>query len=218
MTTPRSTTPEGGAASGGRGRFGLSSTGRGPGSGFGAVGAIAGVLLVALVVGGVVWSAASGNAPPSQRPHIFGGSLVLDDYRPLTVIDLATGEVTVQLEGVYAQVGATNYGDVEAVATSAGTTLVNRQTGAFNMLGSDDYVLGPSDNGISLGALTGARGAAGFADGDATYIVRYGPTSTVSLVDASTAEAGAAALAARPNHPVRPPRWLQKARDLCKAP
>ena len=51
---------------------------------------------------------------------------MLDDYRPLTVIDLATGEVTVQLEGVYSQVGATNYGDVEAVATGAGTTLVNR--------------------------------------------------------------------------------------------
>ena len=102
-----------------------------------------------------MWAAATGKAPASQKPKIFGGSLVLDDYRPLTVIDLATGEVTVQLEGVYAQVGATNYGDVQAVATEDGTTLVNRRTGTFNMLGNDDYVLGPTNNGISLGRLAG---------------------------------------------------------------
>ena len=75
--------------------------------------------------GGLVWSATTGQAPPSQHPTIFGGSLVLDDYRPLTVIDLATGAVTVQLEGVYAQVGASSYSDVEAVATTAGCCLLS---------------------------------------------------------------------------------------------
>ena len=190
MTTPRSTTPSG-VTPPGRDRFGLSNPARRTGTGFGAIGTVAGVLLIALVVGGIVWAAATGSAPASQKPRIFGGSLVLDDYRPLTVIDLATGEVTVQLEGVYTQVGASNYGQVQAVPTGGGTTLVNRRTGTFNMLGNDDYVLGPSDNGISLGPLTGATAAAGFADGTSTYILRYGPTSTVSLVDSSTAQAGA---------------------------
>jgi hypothetical protein len=119
MTTPRSTTPSG-VTPPGRDRFGLSNPARRTGTGFGAIGAVAGVLLIALVVGGIVWAAATGSAPASQKPRIFGGSLVLDDYRPLTVIDLATGEVTVQLEGVYTQVGASNYGQVQAVPTGGG--------------------------------------------------------------------------------------------------
>ncbi len=217
MTTPRSTTPAG-ATPPGRDRFGLSSSARRPGNSFGAAGIVAGAILIALVVGGIVWSAATGKAPASQRPHIFGGSLVLDDYRPLTVIDLATGEVTVQLEGVYAQVGATNYSDVQAVATAEGTTLVNRKTGTFNMLGNDDYVLGPPDNGISLGPLAGASTAAGFADGTSTYIVRYGSTSTVSLVDPATAEAGAEALATRSAHPVRPLGFTHLTSRLAQLP
>ncbi len=216
MTTPRSTPA--GVTAPGRDRFGLSSSGCRPGGGFGALGTVAGVVLIALVVGGIVWAAATGKAPASQKPQIFGGSLVLDDYRPLTVIDLATGEVTVQLEGVYSQVGATNYGDVEAVATGAGTTLVNRRTGAFNMLGNDDYVLGPADNGISLGHLPGASAAAGFADGSSTYIVRYGPSSTVSLVDAATAQAGAEALATRSAHTVRPLGFIHVTSRLADQP
>ena len=208
MTTPRSTAPSSDAAPKGRDRFGLSSAGP-QRTGFGAVGAVAGLVLISLAVGGIVWTAATGKAPPSQQPRIFGGSLVLDDYRPLTVIDLATGQVTVQLEGIYAQVGAMNYGDVEAVATSAGTTLVNRNSGTFNMLGKDDYVLGPSSNGISLGPLAGEVGAAGFSAGASTYILRYGPKSTVSLVDSATALAGAQALAGRSGRPVRPLGFIE---------
>ena len=216
MTTPRSTPA--GVTAAGRDRFGQSSSGRRPGSSFGAIGALAGVVIIALVVGGIVYAAATGKAPASQKPKIFGGSLVLDDYRPLTVIDLATGEVTVQLEGVYAQVGATNYGDVQAVATGDGTTLVNRRTGTFNMLGNDDYVLGPTNNGISLGGLPGASGAAGFSDGSSTYILRYGPTSTVSLVDSSTAVAGAQALATRSAHTVRPLGFVHVTSRLADVP
>ncbi len=216
MTTPRSTPA--GVTAAGRDRFGQSSSGRRPGSSFGAIGALAGVVIIALVVGGIVWAAATGKAPASQKPKIFGGSLVLDDYRPLTVIDLATGEVTVQLEGVYAQVGATNYGDVQAVATEDGTTLVNRRTGTFNMLGNDDYVLGPTNNGISLGGLPGASRAAGFSDGSSTYILRYGPTSTVSLVDSSTAVAGAQALATRSAHTVRPLGFVHVTSRLANVP
>ena len=216
MTTPRSTPA--GVTAAGRDRFGQSSSGRRPGSGFGAIGALAGVGLIALVVGGIVWAAATGKAPASQKPKIFGGSLVLDDYRPLTVIDLATGEVTVQLEGVYAQVETTNYGDVQAVATEDGTTLVNRRTGTFNMLGNDDYVLGPTNNGVSLGGLPGASGAAGFSDGSSTDILRYGPTSTVSLVDSSTAVAGAQALATRSAHTVRPLGFVHVTSRLANVP
>ena len=161
MTMPRPTAPNSDAAPKGRDRFGLSSAGGPQRTGFGALGAVVGLLVITLAVGGIVWTAATGKAPPSLRPRIFGGSLVLDDYRPLTVIDLATGQVTVQLEGIYAQVGAMNYGGVEAVATSAGTTLVNRSTGTFNMLGKDDYVLGPLSNGISLGRSRGKPGPPG---------------------------------------------------------
>ena len=148
MTTPRAPASPASVAPRRRSMFGLASSSSRRGASFGALGAVTGVVACVVVVGGLMWSAATGQAPASRHPTIFGGSLVLDDYRPLTVIDLATGAVTVQLEGVYAQVGASTYADVEAVPTSAGTMLVNRATGAFNMLGQDNYVLGPPTNGI----------------------------------------------------------------------
>src|ERR1039457_3463772 len=155
MKTSRAPASPPSVGPGRRSVFGLAATSGPRGSSFGAIGAATGVLASVLVVGGLVWSATTGQAPASQHPTIFGGSLVLDDYRPLTVIDLATGAVTVQLEGVYTQVGASTYAQVEAVPTRAGTILVNRATGAFNMLGKDNYVLGPPTNGISLGPLVG---------------------------------------------------------------
>ncbi len=204
MTTPRDSALFDLVSPTGPSRFGLPSAGERRAANFGAFGAAVGVLVSVLLIGGLVWSAATGQAPPSRHPTIFGGSLVLDDFRPLTVIDLATGAVTVQLEGVYAQVGASSYGQVEAVPTATGTMLVNRVTGSFNMLAKDNYVLGPTTNGISLGPLTRETGAAGFADGSATYIVRYAPDSTISLVDASTVVAGAQALAEGSHSSVRP--------------
>jgi hypothetical protein len=208
MTTPRASAIDPGGSDS-RSRFGLAGTSGHRDAKFGVVGAVVGALVATVLVGGLVWSAATGQAPPSQRPQIFGGSLVLDDYRPLTVIDLATGAVTVQLEGVNTQVGTTNYADVEAVGTTAGTMLVNRATGTFNMLGKDNYVLGPSASGISLGPLAGSTGATGLADGAAAYVVRYAPDSTVSLVDSATAEAGAAALASGSHHSVPPVGFAQ---------
>ncbi|HUC14636.1 MAG TPA: hypothetical protein VMS00_09315, partial [Acidimicrobiales bacterium] len=204
MTTPRDSALFDVVSPAGPSRFGLPSAGERRAANFGAFGAATGVLVSLLLIGGLVWSAATGQSPPSRHPTIFGGSLVLDDYRPLTVIDLATGAVTVQLEGVYAQVGATSYGEVEAVPTAAGTMLVNRATGSFNMLAKDNYVLGPPTNGISLGPLNHQTGAAGFPDGTATYIVRYAPDSTISLVDSSTVVAGAEALAEGLHRSVRP--------------
>ncbi len=196
-------TPQSNALPATRSTFGLPGE-RAQWSGFSPTTALLAVLVVVAVVGSLAWAAATGQAPPSRQPRVFGGSLVLDDYRPLTVVDVATGSVTVQLEGVYQQVSAPGYNDVQAVTTSAGTVLVNRLTGTFNMLGKDDYVLGPATSGISLGPLPGSHAAAGFADGQGAYIVRYGPRSTVSLVDATTVEAGAQAQATRSPRPVRP--------------
>ncbi len=204
MTTTRAPASPAPVVPGRRSMFGLASSSSRRGASFGALGAVTGVVASAVVVGGLLWSAATGQAPASRHPTIFGGSLVLDDYRPLTVVDLATGAVTVQLEGVYAQVGASTYAGVEAVTTGAGTLLVNRATGAFNMLGQDNYVLGPPSNGISLGPLPGETGAAGFADGAAAFIVRFAPHSTVSLVDASTVVLGAQALVAGGRRATRP--------------
>src|SRR5579875_3922838 len=126
---------------GGRIRFGLIAPENRAGvAPFGPGGAVAGVVVFLLVVGGLCWSAASGRPPPAERPSLFAGSLVLEDTRPLPVINVATAQVTVRLEGVDAQVGAAADGDVQAVRVDGGTVLVNRVSGSFNFLGADNYV------------------------------------------------------------------------------
>lgn len=178
---------------GGRGReaapgFSFGQRSRGPAEvpGFGRAGALIGLLGLLLVAGGFAWAAVGASVPPAEHPRLFGGSLVLEDQRPLTVIDLATGHVTIRLQGVYSQVGAAGYGDVEAVALGDGTLLVDRTTGTFNLLAKDDYLLDTAGPGVGLGPLAGSTGAGAFPSGDSAYIVRYAPRSTVSLVDAST--------------------------------
>lgn len=148
-----------------------------------------------------VLSAAAGQTTPARRPQLFGGSIVLDDVRPLVVLDPATAEVTVRLQDVFAQVGATNYGDVQAVPLTTGTLLVNRVTGTFNVLGKDDYALKRTGGGVGLGPLTATTGAQAIADGSSAYIVRYGPQSTVSLVGADTVQAAVRAAALSPEPP-----------------
>lgn len=171
--------------------FGERSAGSSGVPGFGRAGATIGVLATVVVLGGLAWAAVAATAPPAERPVVFGGSIVLEDQRPLTVIDLATGHVTIRLQGVYTEVGATGYGDVEAVALDDGTLLVDRATGTFNLLGKDDYLLDTSGPGVGLGPLDGSTGAGAFSAGSDAYIVRYAPRSTVSLVDASTVRQGA---------------------------
>ncbi|MGH9056857.1 MAG: fibronectin type III domain-containing protein [Acidimicrobiales bacterium] len=171
--------------------FGQPSSGRPHVPGFGRGGALAGVVVVAVLVGGLIWSAAAGQTAWAKHPHLFGGSLVLEDYRPLTVIDVATGQVTVRLQGVYSQVGATSFSEVEAVPVSAGTMLVNDKSGTFNLLGKDNYVLDAAGPGVGLGALPGSTGAGALATSTGAYIVRYGRSSTVSLVDEATVLQGA---------------------------
>jgi hypothetical protein len=167
-------------------RFGHQSTDTRLARPFGRVGGAIGAVLLLVVIGGLGWSAASGRPAAAQHPHVFGGSLVLGDTRPLTVIDVATAEITVRLEGVNAQVGAANYGDILPVPVSGGTMLVNRVSGSFNFLGSDDYVTDPHGPGVSLGALPGSAGALGLAAGSDAFVLRAGPRSTVSLVGPQT--------------------------------
>ena len=158
---------------------------------FGRGGSIAGVIAVVALLAGLFWAGASGRAATAAHPRIFGGSLVLEDQRPLTVIDVARAEVTVRLQGIDAQVGALSYGEVQAVPVSSGTLLVDRKTGTFNLLGRDNYVVDVAGPGVGLGTLRGSTAAGALPTGASAYIIRYGPRSTVSLVDESTVLAGA---------------------------
>lgn len=162
---------------------------------FGRAGLLAGILALVVVLGGLVWSAASGRPPAAQKPSLFGGSLVLEDTRPLTVIDVATAQITVRLEGVDSQVGAANYSDVQPVPVSGGTMLVNQVTGGFNYLEDDDYVADTNGPGVGLGPLAGSTGAIGFASGSDAYILRTGSGATVSLVGPETVAEAARAQA-----------------------
>jgi hypothetical protein len=144
------------------------------------------MLVLLAIVGGLVVAAMGGRPVEAQRPRIFSGSLVLEDVRPLSVVDMASATVTVRLEGVDAEVGARSYDDVEAVPVQGGTVLVNRRNGTFNLLEPDDYVLDPQGSGVGLGPLRGLVGAAGYAAGPDAYILRQAPSSTVSLVGPGT--------------------------------
>ncbi len=148
---------------------------------------------VVAVLGGILWSVL--GAPPlaSRRLSVFGGSLVLSDVRPLSVIDVTTATVEVRLEGVDTLVGASDYATVQPVAVQGGTVLVNKLTGSFNFLGADNYVTDPHAPGVGLGSLSKATGAAGIAAGADAYIIRSAPTSTVSLVGSQTVSAALAA-------------------------
>ena len=171
-------------------RFGQPSAATRPVPSFGRGGTLAGVAVVVAALGGLAWAGAAGNVSVAAHPRIFGGTLVLEDQRPLTVIDLATAKVNVRLQGVDADVGARTYGEIEAVPVSSGTMLVDRTTGTFNLLGRNDYVVDTAGSGVGLGSLAGSTGADAFSSGSGAYIVRHAPASTVSLVDESTVVAG----------------------------
>lgn len=190
---------------GGRIRFGSTSNDRAGAPPFGPAGALGGVLILVFVVGGLCWSAGFGPPLSAARPSLFTGSAVLEDTRPLTVVNLATAQVTVRLEGVNAQVGAAADGDVQPVPVEGGTVLVNRVSGNFNFLGTDDYVTDPDGPGVGLGPLDGSTGALGLASGPDAYILRVAPNSTVSLVDRDTvAQAARRETVSAPWPPARP--------------
>jgi hypothetical protein len=193
QSTPIVTSPYPSAA---KVRFGLPSRDPHAPPPFGRSGLLIGLTLVAVIVGGLVWAAASGQPAQAQKPRLLTGSLVLEDTRPLTVINVATAQITVRLAGVNAQIGAANEGQVEAFPVAGGTMLVNSVSGSFNYLEADNYVTDPNGPGVGLGPLTGSSGAQGYPAGADAYIVRTAPNSTVSLVSQKTvAEAAKAALA-----------------------
>jgi hypothetical protein len=171
-------------------RFGQPSGGGSSNPGFGLSGAVAGLAVFAIVIGGLLWTAAAANVASAQHPTLFGGSLVLEDASALTVVNVATAQVTVSLLDVNAQVGAATAGDVEAVPVDEGTILLDKLTGSFNLLGKDNYLVDPSGAGVGLGELPGTTAQA-FAAGSSAYIVRFGHRSTVSLVDQNTVAAAA---------------------------
>ncbi len=161
---------------------------------------------VVALLGGLLWSVLGTSPLAARRLSVFGGSLVLSDVRPLSVIDVTTATVEVRLEGVDSLVGAPDYAAVQPVGVTGGTVLVNKLTGSFNFLGADDYVTDPHAPGVGLGPLSQATGAAGIAAGSDAYIIRSAPTSTVSLVGSQTVAAAAAveSKVATPNARVSP--------------
>jgi hypothetical protein len=183
--TPRQTTSSNSV------RFGLPSPGDGSPA-FGLGGTLAGVVIVALVLGGFAWSAALGKTDTARHPDLFGGDVVLEDTQhPLAVVDVATAQVTERLYQVFDQVHADNYADVQTVALDEGTMLVNRVSGTFNLLGKDDYLIDTDGTGVGLGNLSGTTGAVALGAGSSAYIIRSAPDSTVSLVDQNTVEEAA---------------------------
>ncbi|MCU1491852.1 MAG: hypothetical protein JWM85_3257, partial [Acidimicrobiaceae bacterium] len=154
--------------------------------------AVAGTSALAMAVVGLGWLGLSGSPNVAARPSLFSGSLVLADDRPPVVVDLATGLGTIRLAGVFSDVGAASYGQVQPVAVEGGTFLVNTTSGTFNYLDSDDLVVKSSGGGVALGSFPGSSLAHGFADGAQAFVVRYGATrSTISLVDRTTVLEGA---------------------------
>ena len=106
---------------------------------------LTGLILVTLVVGSLIWAAASGSPVAAERPQLFASSLVLEDTRAaLTVVNVATAQATVRLDKVNAQVGAKNDQGVQVVPVAGGTVLVNTDSGSFNYLDADNYVADPN--------------------------------------------------------------------------
>jgi Fibronectin type III domain len=182
--TPDQTTPPANV------RFGQPSGRAGTRPAFGRSGTALGLAVTALIVAGLVWAAGS-SAATSRHPQLFGGSLVLEDTRALSVLDLATADVTVRLPGIEQQVGAGAVGNVEAVPTAAGTMLVNDKSGTFNLLQPDNYLLDTMGGGVGLGLPDGTTAAMGYGAGADAYIVRSASDSTVFLVGAPTVAAAA---------------------------
>jgi hypothetical protein len=120
-----------------------------------------GAFVVLALLGGLLWWAAASHPVSAQQPRFFGGSLVLEDQRQLTVIDIATGAIVVALQSVHTQVGAASDGDVQAVPVDAGTMLIDRKSGTFNLLGKTNYVIDASGPGVGLGPLPGLKAAEG---------------------------------------------------------
>ena len=157
MTTPRSTTRSG-VTPPGRDRFGLSKCRRAAELPASAPSARSlACCLIVLVVGGIVWAAATGKrrrlAAPRHLRGLAGARRLPAAHGHRPGHRRGHGPAGRRLR----QVGATNYGEVEAVPPARARCWSTGGRARFNMLGNDNYVLGPPDNGISLGHLPGSR-------------------------------------------------------------
>ncbi len=178
--------------------FGLDEAGRDGQVGLGRVQAAVGLACcLSLVAAGAAF-ALTGAPATARRPQLFGGTLVLDDTRGPVVLDLATGEPTLRLQGVAGDVGAAGPSQVSATALAGGTLLLDVATGSFNYLDESSLVAKPTGGGVSLPKAPGTLRATAVPAGAGAYVVRYRRHGTdVALVNPATVARAATVAVAR---------------------
>lgn len=144
---------------------------------------------LALAVGAVAAAATLVNPNRARSFALIHGSMFLSDDRAPVAIDLATGKPTVRLVGANSQVDAAATADLAVVPLAGGTLLLNRRTGEFNLVDGTGFVVKTTAGGVPLPRQAGAAGAIGVASGNAAYLVRGGPSTSVFLVNAGTVQA-----------------------------
>jgi hypothetical protein len=149
---------------------------------------------LAVVIGLVAVAAVLVKPNRSRAFALVRGSIFLADARAPVAVDLATGKPTVRLINARTQVSADNENNVAVVALNDTTLLLNRETGAFNMVDSTGFVIKTTPGGIALpaapGSATATATATAIADGDRAYVLRSSSTTTaVYLVAKTTVEA-----------------------------
>jgi MYXO-CTERM domain-containing protein len=173
-----------------RPRFGLAD--RSASTGLDRVHAVIGGSILAASVLAVSVAAIVVTPRSAQHPQLVVGSMVLEDERPPVVLDVATGTPTIRLREVYEQVDATSYADVQLEPLDAGTLLVNRRTGAFNLLGRGHLAVKAEGGGVGLGEDDDVRSAEAVGARSGGYILQRSDTGTrISLVGRETVLAAA---------------------------
>ena len=195
-------------------RFGQPSAGRAGNPGFGWSGAIVGVVVVVAILAAMAWSAAAGRTVAAKQPHVFGGELVLEDARPLSVVgrDRPGHRQADRRRRPGRGDQLQRCGDGSGRGRhDAGQSQDWHVQPAPEDLGSD-YVLDASGAGVGLGPLStrSAPGVSGPARTPTSCVPR--PTARCpswirgAVTAAAKAQAGASVLAARRPGPNLSPR------------
>ena len=151
---------------------------------------------LALVTGGVVAAAAFVKPSKARAFDLFHGSIFLGDDRAPVAVDLTNGNPTVRLLEAYSQVSARSDTDLNVAPLAAGTLLVNRSSGEFNMVDAAGFVVKTKGGGVPLPAVTGQTTTQVVPSATSAYIVQNSPTTTgVYLVGQATVESARASSA-----------------------
>jgi len=152
---------------------------------------VAGLLLVA----GAVTVASFAVKPNKARAFdLFYGSVFLNDERAPVAVDLTNGRPTVRLVDANTQVSAAKPSDLDVVALSNATLLLNTASGEFNVVDPTGFVIKAKDGGVPLPKRSGATRSVGIAAGASAYVVQTGPDGTsVYLVGQSTVQSATGA-------------------------